>query len=75
MVIPPFVKSNKSFKLFAASPLILADESPARIPNEGDDCAKTIVEKAREQMSKIFLLIEMGTCFSVVLIYGRKILF
>jgi hypothetical protein len=42
---------------------MLAEESPARTPNEGVVCAKTIVDKAREQMSRILFLIESGNVF------------
>jgi hypothetical protein len=63
VVTPPLVKSNRSFKLLAASPLILADDRPARTPKDGEVCAKIIVENVREQKSKIFFLIENGNVF------------
>jgi hypothetical protein len=60
VVIFPWVKSKRSFKLLAASPRIVAEDTPARTPNDGVVWAKMIVEKASEQMSRISFLIENG---------------
>ncbi len=49
----PLVEVKRLFKLFAASPLIPADEMPTLAPNETLDWANEIVERMIDKISKI----------------------